>query len=653
MHGDDDFRGELLGRLGGGALTLDSLRLRFQKGYDLLKQGNVESAKAEFSQIIDGIGQLSQKYEGEKQFRRAAEVNFYLAIIQEAFGNEEEAKKILEIVTDQLLAAGKLYHSMSEIGRAVAPYSLAILTQIIVGSIEKAKQIYQEVLNSIDESFVNERETLYGPGYLIAAIEQVNQTNYLQAQDLINSRLVPQLKTADMKGFIPIIDKSFNAAYSLIEQNTKLPRIEVSISSPGQVLYNETFEIQVIFINKGEGEARDFKATINIPENLELIEGQPTLEIPVFPPDASAEIKLKLRFLSNEEKEQVLFLSGNFEYTDMLGSKHSGMVSKVELLFVPFQKKQDLIKAIDEMNKRITTMADVGNKILDEEVVDSIKFLISRDLAKAKAAIEENDIDEADKIISTVKEFFHNFENKLFNPETLEKIKQRREEEINQRIKEHEEQIKTEYEQKIQQINEEYEKEKQEMQERFEKEKHDLETTLRIQYERELKNIEEELNEKHQQEIQKIKDESENAIREIQQKMNQLETELRDQLKEEYQARLEEEKQKLMMEHEREKQAMERAFSERLESELATQKANLEQEFQQRLDALERQYQEKIDQKVEAARIEERAKHSRELANIKEEYEDKIKTLTENYEKEITSLKAELEKYRRSPEALP
>ena len=666
MENNDEFRGELLGRLGGGALTFDQLRSRFKKGYEAWKQGQIEVAKAEFKQIMEGIPALGRKYSEEKQYRRAAEVSFYLAMIYDFFGDQEKKQELLNQVSQDLVKAASLYQDMGEVARAVAPFSLAIICQVANGQIDVAKTIYHEAVSKIDDQFVNEKEIIYGAGYLIAAIEQINQTNLLQAQDLVNSKLLPKLKAADMLGFIPIVEQSLNLARNHIQTNTKLPALNVEFQSPSQALLNEPFGLSITFRNEGDGEAKDFRARIALPKDVDLLEGNSDLEIPMLPPQGETQIRLSLRKMTSEEVEIPIEITGEFEYTDMTGASHKGIIPPLKITLIPFQQMKDLESRIDALEPKIQETTQAISEILEPEVSNALKKILDLELEAVQQKFRINEYAQAEEALERLLAFLDALQSNITNDSARELIKNRRNEEINAAVREREEHLKQEFEETLQnelsKVRAEYEEklaqEKQqsqqiisEMKESFEKEKRDLELEWRMKLDRELSSLKEDLQEKHNEELQRVKNEAEEAIRELQGKLSEVETNLREQLKEEMSERYEKEISQLRDDHEREKKALERSFEERLEAELRSQKVSLTKEFENKLLAKERQIQDMISAKVQQALEEERTKKSQELAEKVREYEEKIARLKQEYEAELEELRDELARLRHSSQS--
>ena len=349
----------------------------------------------------------------------------------------------------------------------------------------------------------------------------------------------------------------------------KLPKIIPELKITRDLVINELTDLTIILENEGEGDAFHIQLNVNIPPEIEIIDGNPSLSLEKISPGQSVEHKLTIRCMS-ATGDVTVDISANLNFYDQLQTKQSMIVGPYELTFREVSISKELSNLLSQTSTKVKELLQNMSQIAiyPSELIDILTKETEIIVEKANSALKEEKFDHVKGIIETLEEILDNFQT-MTKEDFYAPIIAKRNEEVKQEVmkakKETEEQLRQEYEKRIAELKEEHEKEIEKIKATAENEKEEL-----------RKNFEQRLTE----EQEKLKTQ---LITEKQQEFQELMKELDSKHK----AELEELKGSLIKEKERALKELERKFESEKQKALEEQETLLREEFQQQLSELQ------------------------------------------------------------------
>lgn len=659
MFGDEDLKGELFNKI--GAESSGNPEQLLSKAEDELSAGNAIDAKKIFKELIEIAGNNAIRYEGQSQHRAAAQEYYLQAVAYEYMEQTVERDQNYQKVIDGLLSYANTAISFSENEKGITSATLAGLVCIVSGNNNRAFDIYNQHMKISEEKPDSKIlvQLLYSLGYLIDALKNTNVNALSDAENYISKDLSPQLTRAKLTGFRKLLRSVVKYSQDVIESKIKMPKIKLKTSVPKDIAFNEIFEIGIIINNIGEGDAFDLQFTVDIPEDLEILEGNKSESYKLLGSSKEEILKFNLRFQTALEEEEIFReIKGNFTYNDMLGNGHKQYFGPLELELravskgIAYETRHTSLKN-EYSNIDVDNLENVIKLLVPsfKSIFETASEKVGTQIASKEFKNAEFGLDFLEEQISWQKKFF-----------TGDDVSNSIVDMINKQLKETEEKLSST-------LKAEFEVEKN-------KSIEDLRTNMVLEREKALTDMKSELMEKHQTELTKTKEEHFKELGNLNQSMdNKLQKHLADQeqqletnfvqdmnkksdefevtlrevrsqyesemetqretMKEEYRSKHQEEINDLTRSKEDEMRKLKDAHNNTLESTLQTQKSQLEMSKNEEIDNAERKIQTELNDKYEEQLDQQKIKYIKDI--------EKLTTQNDELERQIRDLKSSSE----------
>ncbi len=651
--------GELANKIGAEDIT-DPFEL-LKRGDEESQKGNHGKAKEFYEKAIATGKAKAERFESNNQHRSAAEMNYARALANLRLNKTEAAMALYSKIGTQLIEGGKNYIELyKEYQDGVILITLGGLVYVLQDRVEDAKNLYLTMINEIEQKgqtgeiqqgLAQLKETLWTVGYIIKAIQDVDHSALQSAQQLISKSIKPNLKKAKVAGMEPLLDEVVNYTLNYFQSQIKLPRIVIRSTIPPEMVANEIFEIKFDIENKGEGEANSLVMEMEFPNDLELVDGSPSVSYEKLVPNQQLTQSYSLRYQTSIEEDREFQLQGKLSYKDMLNNEQVQFIGPIPLEINAKSKKDEFTSILSDKLSKWNEMKEKGfAELIPSELVDSIQTLVDKTKSQIETLIENSQYEKAEAMFSTFDTILEWVEESIREgvvaKRLLDAIKKGQEAYAEEKVREAEEKHNQEMEKTIERINSMKEEEKQEALTKQEAElerkwKQEIEN-LKAEHQQELDNLkgehekqlkmklielEEALNEKHRKEIDEINEKNEKGIREIQQEyQNELETkveEAKQQIEEKYEKQIKELKQSF----EEEKRQLIERMTEEKENEIQSLTAKFEVEKEKLKQDLRNEFEEEKEQAINKA-LEEASESQARAFKVKEnEYKEKIAEL--------------------------
>ncbi len=654
------FRDELFAKIGADSEEgeTDPFKL-IQNGDIEYTNGNVGKANTLYTSAVKNGMTKAQKYAEQKQYRSAAEAYYLTSLGYLKLGQKDEAEKLYNTVGEQLMEAANMYiNTYEEYSHGVTCAALGGLIYVLLKDYDKAKSVYENTLQSIEKKSAEGKiqigkeslvQTVWVVGYVLQALQEVSHESLQEAQRLIASQIRPSLSKMKLSGIEPLLNQVVDDVLSHFQDQIKLPSMLISSELPKDIVVNQIFEVKIDLMNTGEGVASNARVELELPSELELVDGDTVKEYQTFEPEQHEQLVLHLRHQTSTPADIKVKLGGKITYFNMLKNQQVQYFGPYEIEINAESKKDKLGREIkaevekiegqqslrihEDYPSEFTTMLSNVQKTIVEEVQ---RKLDNEEYENVPAYIESLQV-----LRSALSDYFSPDGSKT--PEVLGALEKDKEnyaeskiqEAIEVKSKEFEETLaseRTKFEaekeaalaaqreetaKEIEELKAEHQKvldaQKQELKESFEKEKNELIEAHKIQ----LDEME-----------SKMKDEIDQNTALMDRKLNAKLSEQEEMLREQFNKQLSESNEKnaetvneLRKQFEEEKVHAVEETENRLKSEYEGKIKELTNEYEEKL----RLQKEQLIQENELKISQLQSKHEKELLTLKEDYEMKLK----------------------------
>ena len=480
-----------------------------------------------YHEAIKNFIRASEDNKEKKQFRKSAENLFYVVMIFKRLGAIDDWKAATMAVVDDLVNAAQEYLLWNEYDRGIILVSAACFFLFSIEDFQTAEQYYLQYIEQIknDPGFTRAQQILYSAGHAIQAVKNLDTNSLLNAQQLVGSHLKPGLSQITGDLFFPVIDDAVDTVVKIFRSKIKLPKIVPELKISRDLVLGEPRDLTIIIENEGEGDAHNLNFKLNIPEGIEIIDGNKEISIQKLPPQQKSEHKLILR-CSSSTGEILHELSANVTFYDQLQTKQTMMIGPYELTFREKSMSKELEGSLDSLFEE---NEEFHNKMLESEIIpkeacDILTGLVSSMIKDSKERLAAEEFETINANIQNIGRIFETI-TQLTAEEFLAPVLEAREKELKEKVDEAIVLKKEEWNAELdiikQQMNEEHAKEKEELMQSFENEKANLEEKK----EEELKELMEKLEQKHAEEEEETKKEfeelKEQELEELRKKLEQ------------------------------------------------------------------------------------------------------------------------------------
>jgi hypothetical protein len=348
--------------------------------------------------------------------------------------------------------------------------------------------------------------------------------------------------------FFPAIDDAVDTVVKIFRSKIKLPKIVPEFKISRDLVLGEPTDLSIFIENVGEGDANNLSFSFNIPEGVEVIDGNKEFSVEKLLPQQKTEHKLIIRCMS-AKGEITHELSVIINFYDQLQTKQTMMMGPYDLVFREkslSKEHKDTLDSLAEQNE-INYTKCYESKIALKEACDVMSELVISIIKESKEKLATEEFETVLANIQNINRIFKTI-NKITSKEFLAPIYEAQEKELTEKIDSALELKKEEWNSELEvtktQLSEEHLKEKEELKQSFEDDKVELEK----QKEEEWKELMEKLVLKHTDDIKEFETE---LIEQKGQEMEELNKKLEQEKKkalEEQEAVLRDEFQRLLSE---------------------------------------------------------------------------------------------------------
>ncbi len=487
----------------------ESARKYWEAAKKLETARGLAQAEDLYHEAIKNFIRASEDNKEKKQYRLSAQNLFHVVMIFKRLGSIDDWKAATMAVVDDLVNAAQEYLLWNEYDKGIILVSTACFFLFAIEEFQTAEKYYNQYIEQIkdDPGFTRAQQILYAAGHAIRAVKNLDTNSLLNAQQLVGSHLKPGLSQITGDLFFPAIDDAVDTVVKIFRSKIKLPKIVSEFKISRDLVLGEPTDLSVFIENVGEGDANNLSFSFNIPEGIEVIDGNIEFSVEKLLPQQKTEHKLIIRCMSSTG-EIAHELSVNITFYDQLQTKQAMMMGPYDLIFREkslSKEHKDALDALSEQNKaNHTKMCD--SKIIPEEACNVMFELISSIIKESK---EKLATEEFETVLANIQNIdrIYDITNKLTNEEFIAPIRVAQEKELAEKIESAIELKKEEWNSELEaiktQLSEEHLKEKEELNQSFEEEKVDLEK----QKEEEWKELMEKLVLKHTDDIKEFETE--------------------------------------------------------------------------------------------------------------------------------------------------
>lgn len=421
MH--DDLRGELFNKI--GADDAGNPEEMLNRAINEFKVGDAIEAKKIFKEVISITSTNALRYEGQSQHRAAAQAYYFQAVANEYMQQTSERDSNYAKVIDGLLAYAKSALTFDENERGITSATLAGLVCIIAGNNNRALEIFNSHME-IAQTKQNSQgliQLLYSLGYLLDALQNTNVTALSDAQNYISKDLAPSLTPAKLTGFNSLMQSVVKYTQDVIESRIKMPKITVDTVIPKDILFNDIFEVTLNIENTGDGDASNVVITTELPEDLEIINGQKQVTFDKMTGNDKKVVTYSLRFQTAQDiSEVVKQIKGNISYVDMLNNGHKQYVGPLDFEIRSISKTAEYMEKLDKMNTEYNSVEYGKLYPVVSMLLPAIKEQYSSFSNTLKQEIESQEFDNADFGFKVLDKLVENHKSLIGNEELSKTI---------------------------------------------------------------------------------------------------------------------------------------------------------------------------------------------------------------------------------------
>lgn len=511
----------------------------------------LEQARDLYHEAIKNYIRASEENKEKKRYRASAENLYEITKIYQHLGADEDRIAATRAAVEDLFNAAQEYFMWNEYERGILLVATASFLLFDIKEFDEAESQYHEYMSKIqnDPTFTRAQQVLYSVGYAIKALQDIDTEALLNAQQLIGSHLIPGLNQLKADMFIPGIEKGINMVMEEFRSKIKLPKIIPELHVSRDLVLNEPKDLTIKIINEGEGSGLDLNLELKIPEEIEILDGNVDFQLDELKPGEEVEHKITFRCMSATGDIEYE-IKANLTFLDQLQTKQSMLIGPYSLYFREKSLSKQLGEQLDTLSEKLTKYIKELEKIkiIPQSSTELFSELISSKIQEAESNLKEEEFEVIKANISTIKALYNKVDV-ILSDKFLEPIYQKREEEIQEKIKAENEKLREELnEQKEKEISEKVEEAKERLKERLTEEFTDkiqtlknshseelsmLQTEYTKEKEKELQELMNELEEKHKLEIQRIKEETKKEMeQELEKQKKKLESEKQKELEE-------------------------------------------------------------------------------------------------------------------------
>ncbi len=503
-----------------------------------------------YNEAIKNFIRASEDNKEKKQYRLSAQNLFHVVMIFKRLGSIDDWKAATMAVVDDLVNAAQEYLLWNEYDKGIILVSTACFFLFSIEEFQTAEKYYTQYIEQIkdDPGFTRAQQILFAAGHAIQAVKNLDTSSLLNAQQLVGTHLKPGLSQITGDLFFPAIDDAVDTVVKIFRSKIKLPKIVPELNISRDLVLGEPTDLSIFIENVGEGDAINLSFSFNIPEGIEIIDGNKEFSVEKLLPQQKTEHKLIIRCMSSTG-EMTHELSVTITFYDQLQTKQTMMMGPYDLIFREkslSKEHKDTLDALAEQNEANHTKC-FDSKILPKEACDVMFELISSIIKESKEKLTTEEFETVLTNIHNINRIYETI-NKITSDEFLAPIRDVQEKELTEKIESAIELKKEEWNSELEaiktQLAEEHLKDKEEWKQSFEDEKVELEK----QKEEEWKELKEKLVLKHTEDIKEFETELiEQKEQEIEELNKKLEQEMKKAL-EEQEAVLRDEFQRLLSE---------------------------------------------------------------------------------------------------------
>ncbi len=529
----------------------------------------LEQAKDLYHEAIKNFIRASEEYKEKKQYRLSAQTLYQISEIYKVLNMKDDWTAVMHAVVSDLINAAQEYLLWNEYDRAITLVSSSCFLLFSLGDFNTAEKYYNQYVSKIqgDPGFTSAQQVLYAAGYAIKAIKDLDAKSLLSAQQLVGSHLKPHLSQMGGEIFLKAIDDAVDATVKVFRSKIKLPKIVPELIFSRDLVLNEPSEMTVHLENEGEGAAFNVNFQLNVPDEIEIIDGKREFTLEQLDKGKTYDHKLMFRCMS-AVGSVTHEISGKISFYDQLQTKQTMMIGPYDLVFreVSLSKELSLKLAdLETSNLKYKTLLNEKN-ILEPEIYERILDTILTVIREAEKDISIEEFERVKSSIDTLEKIFQILDE-FTNDEFVSKINSKREEKIKERIEQAVEEAKNN-------LTKEFENKKAELIEQHKAELEKMEKDLKEKLENEkqvaLDNLKKELEKKHESELKNLMDELESKHKKELDSLREDLTKERERLLTEQKKKLEEEKKKALEEQET---LLQEEFQKRLSEVQSSQKS--------------------------------------------------------------------------------
>jgi cation transport regulator ChaB len=466
----------------------------------------IEHAKDLYMEAIRGFIHASEDYKDKKQFRKSSENLFYVAQIYKQLNAKDDWVAATKAIVEDLINAAQEYLLWSDYNKAVVLISSACFFLFSIEDFTTAEQLYSQYISQIqnDPGFTSAQQILYAAGHAIKAVKEIDTQALINAQQLVGNQLKPGLNQIMGDLFFPAIDSAVDTVVKKFRSKIKLPKIVPELKISKDLVIGNPTPLVIIVENEGKGNAFNIQLQLNLPEEIELLDGVKNFIIEDLPAQQSSDNKLLIRCLS-ATGESIHEISATIIYYDQLQTKQTMMIGPYELTF----REKSLVNELEKSITELTTLSDehyqklVQTTILPEEVCEEIYAIVPIILKKSEEEIKSENFGIVQANIEIIKTI-HQIADNLMKEAFVNSIKETQNQKIEEKVQEAMTTLKEELEQSYEERSELV---KQELLLQKETEIANIQEQLRKQKDAELEELMAKLNKEHAKELEEARQE--------------------------------------------------------------------------------------------------------------------------------------------------
>ena len=528
----------------------DSARKYLEAAKNLEATRGMAQAEDLYHEAIKNFIRASEENKEKKQYRMSAQNLYYVAYIFKKLGSKDDWVAATRAVVDDLINAAQEYLMWNEYDRGIILVSTACFFLFSIEDYQTAEDLYKKYIEQIkdDPGFTRAQQILYAAGHAIKAVKDSDTNSLLNAQQLVGNHLKPGLSQIMGELFFSAIDNAMDTVVRTFRSKVKLPRIVPELKVSRDLVFGEANDLILAIDNEGEGDAHNLNFRLNIPNGIEILEGEKEINIDVLPANRSTEYRLNIQGIP-KGSEAVYEISANVTFYDQLQTKQTMMIGPYELVF----REKSIIKGYEvelaELAEKGLEFKNILNSIdiIPQRAIDLIMGFLEKIIKDSEIMLSKEEFETAYTNIKTIEQI-HEIITEITSKEFLEIVFDARDKVIEERIHFAIESAKEELEAEKAQMAEDHLLEIDNLKQSFEDEKSRIQSTSRMQTENDQQELIKQLEDQHKKEIEDItaemNKEKEIALQELQNKLD----EERRQALQEQESLLREEFQKLLAE---------------------------------------------------------------------------------------------------------